>query len=411
MRRPFRLRRVCALILVCMSIGIGAQADSTPSAREAYVRFMHLGQVALDQNAPKKATVYFAKARGIAPSDLRAQLSLTEAFARSGQIRRAEAFLLYLLRQPEQEKYETDYLAALAKLQTRYPFVASASFAALPSTNIKNTSSETVFDTLLGRFEIDDGDEETSGIGIEAGLHGRYRHPIANGLNFEIGTTFKRIWYNETDLRYWRGRVTADVQKIDAYGSMRGGLHFDRTYYAEVEGDSSDRIATGLHGQWSITLTSQTRLTFNGIAEYRDYLDKDSLSGPYTSLSSAWVKTFETGTSILFGGAIERSEPSLDYHRYWGGTVRAGFETNVSDTLRAGVNLSATLRQYDTDFSAVDYARRDEVYRIGLSLSDSRIKVLGGTPKLSCGYKIQNSNISLYQSRSTDCRIGWSYKF
>ncbi|MEM5477398.1 surface lipoprotein assembly modifier [Pacificibacter sp. AS14] len=128
-------------------------------------------------------------------------------------------------------------------------------------------------------------------------------------------------------------------------------------------------------------------------------------------MSLAWAKTLETGATVLFGSAVERSKPSLGYQRYWGGTLRAGFETKITDTLRVGVNLSATLRQYDNDFSAVDYARRDEIYRFGLSLSDSRIKLLGGTPKLSCGYKVQNSNISLYQSTSTDCRIGWSYQF
>ncbi|WP_303504397.1 porin family protein [Pacificibacter sp. 1_MG-2023] len=389
----------------------GAQAENGLSPREAYVTFMQLGRAALTKEAPKKAIVYFSKARRIAPSDLPAQLSLAEAFARNDEVRRAEAFVRYLLNQPEYGKYETQYLAALAKLQTRYPFVASASFAALPSTNIKNTSSATVFDTLIGRFEIDDGGEETSGIGFDVGLQGRYRYPLADGLSFEIGAALNRIWYDDPDLRYWRGRVTTDIKQIGARGSILGGLHFDRTYYADVEGDSSDRIATGLHGQWSRSLSPQTRLRFNGIVEYRDYLDKDTLSGPYASLSSTWVKTLETGAAIVFGGAVERSKPSLGYHRYWGGTLRGGYETNITDTLRAGLSLSAAVRRYDSDFAAVDYPRRDEIFRLGFSVSDSRIKIMGGTPKLSCGYKIQNSNISLYQSTSTDCRIGWSYQF
>ncbi|MBU2867596.1 porin family protein [Pacificibacter marinus] len=394
-----------------MSIASGAQAESTLSPRESYVTFMQLGRAALTKEAPKKAIVYFSKARRIAPSDLPAQLSLAEAFARSGQVRRAEAFLQYLLKRPEYGRYETQYLAALAKLQARYPFVASVSFAALPSTNIRNTSSETVFDTLIGRFEIDDGGEETSGIGFEVGLHGRYRHPIADGLTFEIGATLNRIWYDDPELRYWRGRVTTDIKKVGTHGSILGGLHFDRTYYAEVEGDSSDRIATGLHGQWSRSFTGKTQFTFSGVAEYRDYLDKDSLSGPFASVHLGWNKRLETGAIIHLGGTVERSKPSLDYHGYWGGTLRGGYETNLTDTLRAGVNLSAAVRRYDSDFAAVDYPRRDEIYRFGFTVSDSRIKIMGGTPKLSCGYKIQNSNIALYQSASTDCRIGWSYQF
>ncbi|MEG3663385.1 porin family protein [Celeribacter halophilus] len=411
MGRSFSLRQICALILVFINLGLGAHAESAITAREAYGKLMQLGQVALAKDAPEKATVYFSKARRLAPRDPRAQLSLAEAFARDGQVRRAEAFLRYLLKQPEQAQNETYYLAALAKLQSRYPFVASASFAALPSTNIRNTSSQTVFDTLLGRFEIDDGGEETSGIGVDVGVKGLYRRSLADGFSFELGTSLHRIWYGEPELRYWRGRLTADLIWLEAEQDLRIGLHGDRIYYTDVEGNSSDRIASGIHGYWSRALTQDTRLSVNGLAEYRDYLDKGTLSGPYASLGVGWGKRFDNSAAFFMGGSIERSKPSLDYHRYWGTTLRAGYDTNITDTLRGGVNLSATLRHYDSDFSAVDYARQDEVYRIGVSLSDKRIKIMGGTPKLSCSYKIQNSNIALYEATSTDCRIGWSYQF
>ncbi|MGJ8530393.1 hypothetical protein [Maritalea sp.] len=114
-------------------------------------------------------------------------------------------------------------------------------------------------------------------------------------------------------------------------------------------------------------------------------------------MSLAWAKTLETGATVLFGSAVERSKPSLGYQRYWGGTLRAGFETKITDTLRVGVNLSATLRQYDNDFSAVDYARRDEIYRFGLSLSDSRIKLLGAHQNCPAAIK---SKIQTFRSIS-----------
>jgi len=114
---------------------------------------------------------------------------------------------------------------------------------------------------------------------------------------------------------------------------------------------------------------------------------------------------------LTLGGTLERSTPSLEYHRYWGASLRAGYNFDLSDTLRAGVDFGATLRQYDTAFPSVDFARRDEIYRIGVSLSSSRIKIMGSTPKLSCSYKVQTSNIALYSSETTDCRIGWNYRF
>lgn len=413
-----RLIRLCVLGLILLGSGAAAQADearTVSNAAESYRKLMHLGQVALARDAPQKAARAFARARRFAPTDLRAQLSLAEAYARQGQVGRSEAFLKHLLRDPAQGDHVDAYLKALSKLQHRYPFVASASVALLPSTNIANSSSETVFDTLLGRFEIDGGGEETTGVGVEFGARGTYRTPLSEGLSLEIGAGLNRIWYEAPELRYWRGRVTADVVGVDPSAEWRGGIHADRIYYDALTGQSSDRIALGAHGTWSQTVNDTTRFTLSALAEYRDYLDKDSLSGPYASLGAGWSKALgpdaPQGATLSWGGSVERSKPSLDYHRYWGASARVGYAQNLTDTLRGGVTMSATLKLYDADFAAVDYARHDEIYRFGVSLSDSRIKLLGSTPKLSCGYKVQSSNIALYTSSTTDCRLGWSYRF
>lgn len=399
------------LVLIALSFAPSVSAQTTVSVLEAHTILMQRGRAALAEDEPEKSLAYFSKAWRLAPTDPSAQLAMAEAWAQAGQVRRAEAFLRHLLREPSQQKNADLYLAALGELARRSPFQFSASFAFLPSTNIKNASSETYFDTLWGRFLIDNGGDETSGVGVEMGAQLLYRRPLANGRTFELGTTLRRIWYEAPDLRYWRGRLSADLKSETQRNSFRAGMHVDRTYYSEVEEYSSDRISTGLHGGWVKRLSDIETLSVSGVLEYRDYLDKDTLSGRYASLGLGWSKRVIPTGVLTLGGALERSTPSLEYHRYWGAGVKVGYLFDLSKTLRAGVDVGATLRFYDTDFPSVDYARRDEVYRIGVSLSDSRIKILGGTPKLSCGYKVQNSNVALYSSETTDCRIGWSYSF
>ncbi|WP_460275373.1 surface lipoprotein assembly modifier [Celeribacter sp. ULVN23_4] len=399
------------LLLILMAFAWRAEAATELSVREAHAVLMQKGRSVLKDGEPAKSIVYFSKAWRLAPTDPSAQLAMAEAWAQAGQVRRAEAFLRHLLREPSQQKNADLYLAALGKLARRYPFQFSASFAFLPSTNIKNTSSETYFDTLWGRFTIDDGGAETSGVGVEMGAQLLYRRPLAEGLTFELGTTLRRVWYEAPELRYWRGRLSADLKAETQQSSLRAGVHVDRTYYSEVEEDSSDRIATGLHGAWFKRLSDIKTLSVSGVFEYRNYLDKGTLSGNYASLGLGWSKQVTPSGVVSLGGTLERSTPSLEYHRYWGAGLKAGYLFDLSETLRAGVDVGATLRLYDTDFPSVEYARRDEIYRIGLTLSDSRIKIMGGTPKLSCGYKIQNSNVALYSSETTDCRIGWSYSF
>ncbi|WP_177213003.1 porin family protein [Celeribacter neptunius] len=381
------------------------------SVPETYELLIQKGRAVLTEGAPAKSVSYFAKAWHLAPTDPTAQLAIAEAWAQAGQQRRAEAFLRHLLADPTQQENAALYLAALSELARRYPLQFSASFALLPSTNIKNTSSEPYFDTLWGRFLIDDGGKETSGVGVEAAAQLLYRRPISHGLSVELGSSLRRIWYPEPELRYWRGRLSVDLKSDVQASSFRAGLHADRVYYSEVEEPSSDRLSTGLHGSWSRRLSGAETLSASGVIEYRDYLDKDTLSGRYGSLGLGWSKRVMATGGLTLGGTLERSTPSLEYHRYWGASLRAGYNFDLSDTLRAGVDFGATLRQYDTAFPSVDFARRDEIYRIGVSLSSSRIKIMGSTPKLSCSYKVQTSNIALYSSETTDCRIGWNYRF
>lgn len=409
-RQPGLARTLLLSLILVITAGL-VRADTFEANAAKYNKMVQLGRSNLAGGHPKKAENIFSLALRIVPTDTKVQLSLAEAFARQGQVRKAESYLRYLLRHPDHRANSKLYLAALAQLYERYPFTGSGNFSILPSTNIENTSSNMYFNTLLGRFEIEDGGEETSGIGLELGAYGKYRHPLADGLFLEVGASLNHIWYDVKDLRYWRGRVTADVTRLSFSDDLRVGVHADRTYYPSVTGNSSDRMAIGAHGYWMHFLDDRTWLNLSALAEHRNYLEKDSLSGPFATIALRWTRRFPSGAKMSFGGSVERSRPSLAYHRYWGASVQAGYEHNLSDTFRAGLSVGASLRIYDTDFVAANYARRDEIFRVGLSLSDSRIKIFEGTPKLTCGYKIQNSNIALYETNSTDCRIGWEFRF
>lgn len=418
MRRPpsrqrnvFRQALYRALLLIFLSLAKGVSAEVTMSVSGSYEILMQKGRAVLAEGAPAKSISYFSKAWRLLPTVPSAQLAIAEAWAQAGQRRRADAFLRHLLADPKQKENADLYLAALSELARRYPFQFSASFALLPSTNIKNTSSEPYFDTLWGRFSIEDGGKETSGVGVEAGAQLIYRRPISQEIRLELGSSLHRIWYPDPDLRYWRGRLSADLKSEGQTGSFRVGLHVVRTYYSDVKGPSPDRVSTGVHGVWSRRLSGVETLSASGLIEYRDYFDKDTLSGRYGSLGLGWSKRTNSSSVMTLGGTLERSEPSLAYHRYWGASLRAGYNFDLSDSVRAGFDLDTKLRQYDTDFPSVDFARRDRINRIGVSFSSSRIKIMGSTPKLSCGYRVQTSNIALYSSETTDCRIGWQYQF
>lgn len=117
------------------------------------------------------------------------------------------------------------------------------------------------------------------------------------------------------------------------------------------------------------------------------------------------------GRHPLVVGGAGAVEAILGLSPRRGAILRAESERNLSKTFRAGVSLGTTLRVHDDDFIATNPPRRDNVYRIGLSVSDSRIRLFDTTPRLSCEYEMQQSNIALHEMNPTVCRISREFRF
>ena len=227
MRPVFRYLFV-ALCCLCLGavLPLAAQAQSQAEARATlYAALMQRGMTALKtQDAPKAAT-YFSKALQLAPRDVRTQILLA-GILYSGAGRRGERRPFSPIFWTIQGRWitQTLYLGALNKLYEKRPLVASGSFALMPGTNIKNASSQTYFDTLLGRLTIDDGGDEMSGIGVDVGGRAAYRVALGAGRRLEFGGSLTHVWYEEKSLRYWYGRLWSDLVHLSP-GAQWPGRH------------------------------------------------------------------------------------------------------------------------------------------------------------------------------------------
>jgi tetratricopeptide (TPR) repeat protein len=397
-----------AAILAACLMPRGAWAETISNA-DRYASLIASGRIALRQEAPEAAIPHFTTALRLAPNSKLASLLLAESYLRAGQPLRAQAYLTYKLKSASDTASEDIYQTALDQLFHREPIAFSGSFALLPSTNIANTSSNTYFDTLIGRFMINDGGDAVSGIGAQSGGHVAYRYPLGDGRRFELGAGVHNTWYKEPSLRSRQVSLSADFKQIGRLTDWGAGLHHRILTYPDAP--ASDRTITGLHANWSRAMNDRNRLSLLGTIEQRNYRNSDALSGHYVAGGVSIAHHLASGARVSFGAEIQRSTPNLDYHRYWGGALSAEFDRSIGPTLRAGINARLAVRQYDVDFAAVDFARHDTIRQIGFSISDSRIKMFGATPKLSCRYTAQSSNIALYALNSTDCQLGWSYRF
>lgn len=358
-----------------------------------------------------RSTTVTANTPQLKSKKLRSQLGLALSLVRKGQADKAVAYLQYLLQKPSLEAFDAVYLDWIAKIQRQHPFSVSGAFSLLPSTNISRASSSTHFDTNLGRFKIDDGGQEQGGVGVRLGFQAHYNIPLRQGKSLRFTTSADRIWYRDAEQRRWRGGLSLDLISLSRRHIGRIGVHVDRDYYEAAGTNGPDLLSYGLHGSWLRKHQDGSSVQYSGRLDYRNYLERDNLSGPIASFKVYRTVPLSPRIDGSFGVTVERARPKSAHQRYVGGTLQAGVFFPLSDNTRLGSNLSVSLRRYDTNFPALNFARRDMVYRVGFVLTDQRIKVLGKTPTLSCGYKRQDSNVALYNMNATDCQIKWSYSF
>ena len=71
------------------------------------------------------------------------------------------------------------YRRFLAMIRRRKPFGVSGYFSMLPSTNVNRGTAETVFQTSIGEFAIDESSQAMSGLGLVVGFSGYGRHALS----------------------------------------------------------------------------------------------------------------------------------------------------------------------------------------------------------------------------------------
>lgn len=336
-----------------------------------------------------------------------------ERLAQTGEIRRAEAVLTRLIRTAPTAQAASAYNRALARIMRTAPVHLRGGVSLRPSTNITRAANAAQFTTLIGDFDITDGGQPRSGLGLNVNIGATYRLPITEGRTVEMTGLLAREWFAERDLRHVSATARVDVVDRQQGLTRRVGAFVTHTHHDGHSGPSSSRpdaTRYGLRGAWSWDDGDITR-SLRGQLEYRDYVNQDARDATFASVDVSGSRPVSDRTRLTWGGGIERMRPALGYQRYWGANAHVGLTHQVTQTTRLGATARLALRRYDDDFASVDYARADEIFKLGLSASNSQIRVAGAVPTLTCSHTEHRSNIALYQTRYTDCGVTFSFDF
>ena len=125
------------------------------------------------------AIALFRQVLQIEPNRMNARRELAHTLLLNRDFGPAEFHFNQLLQIDENPKMRDGYRRFLAMIRRHKPFGVSGYFSMLPSTNVNRGTAETVFQTSIGEFAIDESSQAMSGLGLVVGFSGYGRHALS----------------------------------------------------------------------------------------------------------------------------------------------------------------------------------------------------------------------------------------
>lgn len=312
-----------------------------------------------------------------------------------------------LLRIDQNDQMRDGYRGFLNVIDQNKPVGFSGYFSILPSTNVNRGTTNTVFDTNLGQFVIDPNSQAESGVGVQLGFSGYFRHltsPTSRiSLNWGVsGTRYEEERYNSAV-----GNLAVSYEQITQSGSWFVSPYFRKTWRE----DDADNDAHGLRFGLTHRLNDQNRLGFSFSHEYRDYAVQDYQDGTFASASVSLSHQINPSLSISGGIGFERSAPEAEHLQYDGGKLFAELSKAWEGGLQTSFGIEYGIRDYVGDYPLTSSPRDDDFYKISIGVQHSRIDIQGFTPRLSCSHTVNQSNVAFYDFNATECQATISRNF
>lgn len=341
------------------------------------------------------------------PQHLNARRELAHTLLLAEQYDAARSNFRRLLEIDPNETMRNGYSNFLTVIAKKKPAGISGYFALRPSTNINRGTDNTYFDTELGQFVISPENRVESGIGYQLGVSGYFRRPL---------TAESRLVLN------WG--LTDTVYEADKYDNAVGtlSLTYEKTtglggwalspYAIYTWNNSADDFQTvGARFSLKQRVSREMRVSIDLRHEFRDFASQNYQDGAFNSGQLGIAYQVTPRVSINAGFDVDQSRPAAPHLQYDGFKAFAGITNSWASGLSASFGLEFGQRDYVGDFPLTTSPRRDSFYGIKLSIQNAQINYAGFTPRLSCSYTNNRSNVALYDYSATDCQMTISREF
>ncbi len=411
--------------------GVGGFFTPDISAAQSISQLINQGQIEaahrqLEQSNPSdvdrlffrgqvlKAKYHFAQAVDVFrevlrqnPQHLNARRELAHTLLLAGQYNVAKFHFDQLLEIDRNETMRGGYRHFLNVIAQNKPTGISGYFTLLPSTNINRGTTNTVFDTALGRFVIDPNAQATSGVGVGLGISGYLRHPITpeSRLLLNLGLSGNR--YADSSYNSATGSLSVSYERITGKGRW---FLTPYTRYTWREDDAGGH-ATGLRFSLDQRVSNQNHISFSLSHEYRNYPEESYRDGGFTSAQINPRHQISASLSLNGGIGIERSTPNATHLRYDVYKLFGGLSKIWKGGFHTSFGIEAGRRDFVGNYPLTTSPRDDAFYELKFGIYNTRINYAGFAPRLFCSYINNHSNVAFYDYNATECQIILSKNF
>ena len=392
-------RALWGVAAVAILAGMVAPAQAETTGASDRLRFEQFRQAAAIQLARD-------------PDNRQLRFDLAAASYRAGQHGSAKYHLRVLMRDTGSAEELAQLKRSYGMVQRDRPWAFGLNFALLPSSNINRRSSNEFFETDFGRLLITGGGQQKSGLGLRFGANVSRTGVLDNGDLVTLLLDANRSRYPEARLNrddvtfqaVWSRRVVGGATTVSPF--VTRFLHDDKDATS-----SADWTRYGLRVSHEHYLDRRRSITGTLSLEQRDYDDLTYLDGPQGSLGLSYRAVTQGGLLLRYGATVTRAKPRQQHLRYNGLSLWGEVTRPVRGIGNIGLLANLGARNYDTDFPLLGAPRRDRNAGIGMSFSTPRLVVFDTTPRLTCQYHRNMSNVALYEFASTDCSITFDRQF
>jgi hypothetical protein len=330
--------------------------------------------------------------------------------AKSGQTARAIRRIEWLLLNDTEHPDRTEtYQKILRILTNKAPLSFGLTGAMLPTTNLRHSSSEDVFETEIGDFFTE---APTSGLGIRATAASRYRYAYAAGRDITADFNLSSSYYDEAELRYSTQSLNLSHRWHLAGKRYTLTASANKFLYPNIEGRSApDSWSRAISVSGIYTLKASQAFAFTASVSERINEERDYADGVTTSLAARYSRPVTKRGTLILSGSVSSAKLNAEHFSYDGLSLGATYSHKTEGGLAWSAGYSAALRDYDDIFTALTFARSDTSHTLSMSLAHDKVRIRDVVPRLSCYTKYQKSNVALYTYDTIDCSIGLKYDF